>query len=331
MSSSTLPTIQVQLNRYAYAIFMIFGNIGNAFVAIIFSQQRQNACSIYLLTSAILNMVYQTVYGFLAIFPFNYNDETPLAFAVCRISPYISTVLGQIAKTMIVLACIDRFLITSDRATFRAFSTPKRAKYLIFFTIIFWSVVSIHIPIMETIVHGQCGAFGIYLTIYSIYAIITVGLIPPVISVVFGYLTYSNMRQIHVRVQSVMQNTNDANNSIRRRDRDLLILVTSEVSVYMVTTALLPVILIEILISGYTLPNKSLEYAQTEAFVRSFAVLLLFINSAAPFYTYVIVSKPFCRDFKQLITNSYRKLTRQTDVQIILRRDQALTQQETRV
>ena len=69
MSSSVLPTIQVQLNRYGYSIFMVLGNIGNTFIAIIFSQQRQNACSIYLLTSAIVNMVYQTVYGFLAIFP----------------------------------------------------------------------------------------------------------------------------------------------------------------------------------------------------------------------------------------------------------------------
>jgi len=45
--------------------------------------------------------------------------------------------LGQLPKTMLVLACIDRFLMTSERASFRAFSTPKRAKYIIFFFVFF--------------------------------------------------------------------------------------------------------------------------------------------------------------------------------------------------
>ena len=121
------------------------------------------------------------------------------------------------------------------------------------------------------------------------------------------------------------------NHSIQRRDQELLVLVISEVFAYIVTTILLPVILLEIMISGYTLPNKSLEYTQTEAFVRSFAVLLLFINSGAPFYTFVIVSKPFRRDFKQLIINGYRKLTRQPPLQVIPRRDQTLTQRQAQV
>ena len=331
MSSSILPTIQVQLNRYGYSIFMVLGNIGNTFIAIIFSQQRQNACSIYLLTSAIVNMVYLTVIGFLTIFPLNYNDETPLAFAVCKIIPYLSAAIGQTAKTMIVLACIDRFLVTSDRATFRAFSTPKRAKYLILFFGVFWFVVSIHMPVMQIIVYGQCGTFGIYSTFLTIYVILTVGLIPPIISGIFGYLTYRNMRHLHARVQPVMQNTNDRNHSIQRRDRELLVLVISEVFVYIVTTVLFPVIFLEMMISGYTLPNKSFQYLLTEVFVIDIAALLLFINSAAPFYTYVIVSKSFRRDFKQLIINGYRKLRTQPPLQNVSRRTQTVTQRETRV
>jgi hypothetical protein len=124
---------------------------------------------------------------------------------------------------------------------------------------------------------------------------------------------------------------NDANISIRRRDRDLLIIVIAEVFTHIITSALFPAILLEMMISQYTIPNKSFQYFQKELFTLNVAILLLFINSAAPFYTYLIASKSFRRDFKQLIINGYRKLRRQPPIQIVATIDGTLTQRETRV
>jgi hypothetical protein len=232
---------------------------------------------------------------------------------------------------MIVFACIDRFLITSSRATFRAFSTTKRAKYFIFFSLIFWALSTIHVPIMITVVNGQCTTSGVYSIIYSVYTIIFVSLIPTITSAIFGYLTYRNMRLMQKRVQPVAQNTINVNNNIKRRDRDLLIIVIAEVVIYFLTTALFPLILIEMLISQYVMPNKSLHYLQIEILIVNIAVFLLFVNTAAPFYTYLISSKSFRRDFKQIIKNSYWKLTRQTLVENLSRTDRTLTIGETRV
>ena len=58
--------------------------------------------------------------------------------------------------------------------------------------------------------------------------------------------------------------------------------------------------------------------------------LLLFINSAAPFYTYLVSSKSFRQEFKQLISNSYRKLRGHQVNPTVDRMDQTLTQRETR-
>jgi len=314
LSSSTLTTIQTQLNNYGYPIFMVLGNIGNVFIIGLFSQQRQNACSIYLISAAVVNMLYLTFTGFIQIFPIYYADGTIRAIILCKIYTYAINVIGQMAKTMLVLACIDRFLMTNERVSFRLLSTPKRAKYLIFFSIIFWLLLTIHIPIARTVVNGECGAFGIYSTIYSVYAIIFVGLIPTIISGIFGYLTYHNMRQRHVRIQPVVQNPNDANISIQRRGQALLIIVIAEVVTYVITTAVFPLIELEMIISQYLIPNKSSQYLQIESFILNIAHLLLFINSAAPFYTYLISSKSFRRDFKQLIINDYQKLRRHSPV-----------------
>ena len=57
--------------------------------------------------------------------------------ALCKITLYLQDVITQVAKTMLVFADVDRFLITSDRVGFRALSTFKRAKYLISFAVIF--------------------------------------------------------------------------------------------------------------------------------------------------------------------------------------------------
>jgi hypothetical protein len=331
MPSSTLTTIQTQLTLYGYSIFMILGNIGNIFIVILFHRQRQSPCSIYLISSAIMNIVYLTMSGFVEIFPFSYNDGTIRALLLCKFYNYILGALGQVAKTMLVFACIDRFLITSDRASFRAFSTPKKAKYLICFSIIFWFLFTIHIPIMTIIINGQCTRIGVYSIVFSIDTAISVGFLPSITLSVFGYLSYRHLRQVRRRIRPIAHDRNEAKNLIRRRDRDLLVLVISEVIVYVITTALFPLILLEMMISQYTLPNKSFQYFQTEIFTLNIAFLLLFINSAAPFYTYFISSKSFRRDFRELIVNSYQKLRRQTPVQIVPRKDQAVRQRDTHV
>jgi hypothetical protein len=278
-----------------------------------------------------MNDLYLTFNSFVEIFPFYYADQTIRAFALCKIRFYFSNVLGQIAKTMIVLACIDRFIITNNRATFRAFSTPKRAKLFICISIIFWLVFASHIAIMTTILNKQCGTFGIYSTIYTIYSIIFVGLIPPIILSVIGYLTYRNMRQTHIRVQPFVNNRNYGNISIRRRDRELLIIVFSEVFVYVVTTTSYPLILLEMMISRYVISNKCIQYSQIESFIFTISFLLLFVNNAAPFYIYLISSKSFRQDFKQLIINFYRKLRNQPPIPIVPRTHIILGRRDTRV
>jgi hypothetical protein len=331
MSASTLTNFENGLTVYGYAISMILGNIGNVFIVMIFHRQRHSACAIYLICAAVMNNIYLTYDGIATIFMFYYPNETTRVNIFCKIYKYILYTFGQEGKTMIVFACIDRFLITSSRASFRAFSTPKRAKYLIFFSLMFWALSNIHVPIMIGVFNGQCTTHGVYSIVYSVYTIMFVSLIPTITSAIFGYLTYRNMKQLQMRVHPGVQHTVNTNVAVQRRDRDLLIIVIAEVVIYFLTTALFPLILIEMLISQYVMPNKSLQYSQIEVLMVNIAIFLLFINTAAPFYTYLISSKSFRREFKQLIINSYLKLTRQTPAEIVSRTNRTVTQRETRV
>jgi hypothetical protein len=331
MSSPSLATIQTQLNFYGCSILMILGIIGSVFIVIIFSRQRQNPCAIYLMSTGIANGLYLISFGLIQLFPLYYGSGTIFVSVCCKIFGYTLNVLGHIARTTLVLACVDRFLITNERATFRAFSTLKRAKWFIFFSIIFWLIFDIHILIMHTIVNGRCVAFGIYSIIYTFYAIIFVSAIPSITLCIFGYLTYRNMRLVQLRVQPVIDNRIHANNTIRRQDRDLLIIVISEVLLFIIATLPYPLILLETTISGYIISNKSVQYSQIETFILIIAYLLLFANSAMPFYIYLMTSKSFRRDFKQLIINSSRKLRRQPTNATVTIIHKPSAQRETRV
>jgi hypothetical protein len=310
---------------------MISGIIGNAFIVIIFSRQHRNPCAIYLMSSAIVNSVYIICFALVQIIPYYYGNGIMLGLVVCKLRAYILNDLGQIARTMIILACLDRFLRTNERATFQAFSTPKRAKWLILSSIVFWLVLNVYIPIMETIINEQCGLPGIYSVIYTFYAIILVSAIPTIILCIFGYLTYRNMRHMHLRVQPITHNRIDANNPIRRQDRYLLIIVISEVLLFLIATIPFPLILLEEMISGYIISSKSAKYSQIEGFILTIAYLLLVANSAIPFYIYLISSKSFRRDFKQLFISAYRKLRRQVTILTVFRIHQRLAQRETGV
>ena len=324
-------TIQSQIYDYAYPIVMVLGIIGNLFILILFNRQRHNACSIYLVNAAVTNLLYLPSSYFLRAFSVPYNNGSIGVLVFCKFSNYIPGFLGQVFKTILILACIDRYLMTSHRATFRAFSTPKRAKYLVFFSYVFWAIAASHQAIFSTISNGQCTRVGLYATIFGFYGILFVGLTPSIVLSIFACLTYRNMKHLRRRIQPMNQGVGNTNHIFRRRDRDLVVLVIAEAIVYVISTALFPAVLIEMMISQYVLPAKSLYYSLMEVFVYKVALFLLYILSATSFYVYLISSASFRRDFQQLMVVSYRKLRRQPIDQPALQMNQTMTRQVNRV
>lgn len=158
MASPTISAAITQLNLYGYPLIIVLENIGDILIIIIFSRQRLNACSTYVLSLATVNDIYLTFNCLSRIFPYPFTDMTLSAFVYCKMRYYISGTFGQVAKTMIVLAAVDRYMITNIRVSFRVFSTPRGAKYLIFFSFIFWLIAGVHIPIMWfiTTYHISC-------------------------------------------------------------------------------------------------------------------------------------------------------------------------------
>jgi hypothetical protein len=121
--------------------------------------------------------------------------------------------------------------------------------------------------------------------------------------IIFAFLAYCNLKRLHSRVQPICSNTVDTrrNITIHRRDRELFIMVLGEVVIYVVTTLAYPFVLLEVSVTTYMGISKSTEHLQIESFESTIGMILIYLNSSVPFYAYLVVSKAFRKEFKQLL------------------------------
>lgn len=299
MSSSILPYIQAQITRYGTSTLMILGNIGNILIIILFYRRRQNACSMYLLCAAMMSNASLTFNGVMALYVLDYGDPTVRSIFLCKFRIYFGHILGQIGRYLAVVACIDRYMWTKNYAHARFMNRPTISRYIIGIVILIWLILPIHIVIFMTITNDSCGPSGIYYIIYQIYITITLGLLPPILMSLFAFLAYYNMKKLHSRIQPLGVAANN-NNLVQRRDRDLLVMVLTDATVYAMTTILYPFSNIEIAITNYIDVKKSMEHRQIENLLNSIAIVLVSLSNSSRFYVYFLVSKAFPKDFKNL-------------------------------
>lgn len=158
----TITLIQRNLVRYTYPIILVFGNIGS-FLNILVLTQRvylEKPSSCYILASTVNNILFFSsvvVFRFLAT-GFGI-DMTATSLFYCIFQAYMANVTTSLSRIYLVLACVDRWSMTSRSVQFRSFSQMKVAKILIPSIAIFWFVISIHIIINNSIIGGKSRAY----------------------------------------------------------------------------------------------------------------------------------------------------------------------------
>jgi hypothetical protein len=305
----SLQIVQEYLTCYGMSTYLILGNFGNLFNIIIFCQRshRNNSCSLYLLVASIMNIfiinfgVLPTIYSLYYIDPENYS------IIYCKLRLYLLHSTLMISRSMIVLACIDRFAVSSVSPRFHVFGQPKVAICLIILISFIWPIIASHILVLLTIQSGHCSAFGKYGLIYSIYSFIVAGFLPPTLMITFGVLTIRNLRHIHSRVQPNIIRVAH----IHRKDYYLSVMLMCEVTVYFISTISYPIQTLYLTITRDVI--KSSTRIEIESFITFLAYsFLIYINSAATFYIYIGTSHAYRRQCRRFIIRCWRKIMRTT-------------------
>ena len=132
--------------------------------------------------------------------------------------------------SFVVLASIDRLMLSSRSVKVRRWSHPRIAYRLIAGVTLFWMLFSIHILIGVTILPEPTGPFcyiqpGPYTLFTTLYSIIINYSLPPILMIIFGLLTIANVRQAKRQARPIA-----VGGYTQRKDRHLLRMLLLQVS-----------------------------------------------------------------------------------------------------
>ena len=307
---ASLVLIQQNLIRYGFPLLLALGNLGNVLFVVIFCKRshRNNPCSLYLIVSAIagsiglnwglgtnLNAIYQR------------PDPFTISLVLCRTRGYLLQLAFVVHRTMILLACIDRYALSSPSAKIRAYSKPKLAMKLIAGTTLFWTISSLQQPFFQTIQNYRCYVFGTYGLIFSIYRICLYGCLFPALMMTFNYLLRKNLKAIRLRTLATQAGLDSPQSTITKRDLSLMKLVLAEVATALLLTFLYPINTLYNVLAD-EVPNKSQNRLQIEGFSTFITlIVLLYLNYCITFYLYLVMSASFRREVKAILFPCYRQ------------------------
>jgi hypothetical protein len=128
-----LSYITILISRYGILILVILGTIGNTLNVIVFCQQklRDSPCTLYLCIGACIDLTLTLTIA-LPRMLVTYNlDYSAIIGSLCKMCQFAYYCLSSLSIWMVVLATVDRFLISSRLATRRQMSSFHNAYRLI--------------------------------------------------------------------------------------------------------------------------------------------------------------------------------------------------------
>jgi hypothetical protein len=303
-SASTLPDVlsmlQVKFTYILLPVYSVLGIFGNSFCIYYFLQrsQRASSCALYLLLAAITN-TFAVTFGVTTSIISTWKPSISAILIYCKLRMYINHTSIFIGRMFTVLASIDTYTMTSTKHSCRMFS--QRSNVIKCALVVFFCcpLIAVHIPILNTVVSGQCVMTGIYSLIFAIYQMLIAGIIPPLLMIIFSGLAYLNMRNIRMRQDDT------SNRTKRQQQRQLVRMVTVQITVYIISAELVPITtLYKQLTSTVT---KSQDQKAIESFIVFIAMnFLLYLNTWAPFFIYYATSSSFRTAFIRMFKKNYR-------------------------
>ncbi|CAF0867553.1 unnamed protein product [Adineta steineri] len=321
MSSQSSATNYILLlksiTKYLYQIggpvLICIGSLSCILSLTVFTKKslRKNPCSLYfisynianliLMYSSILTVTLSAGYG---VSPSTYN----LAF--CRYNLYMAILIDILSSSYLVLASIDRMLVTSVNVKTRQRSTRRFAYMSIISITIFWILFHSHILSSAVITQVTPNNFvcnlppGTDLILHSYYSFIVKALLIPLLMIIFGLIALRNIRKVHsIRIAPVLTNTgtiikNQLKSSFSK-DRQFCLMLFIDIGIYIIFSSMLSAINMYQQITQYYI--KSSFQTQFELFLKTTAVFINYISICIGCYTNIFISKTFRKNIKDII------------------------------
>ena len=203
----SLVYIGQQLTIYVGCFLFAAGLFGNGMNIYIFSSDRIYRATpsiFYFISGSICNALYILIILTTRILSVGFGLDFTLTSPVwCKMRQYFTSVFSLISFTCSCLSTIDQFLVTSKSASIRSYSKIQYAYRIVAAIIPIWCLHGIPFFLYYNISPStkSCSNSNfIHRTYLTTYTIVTLCAIPVLVNIVFGCLTYRNIRQTIVLV-----------------------------------------------------------------------------------------------------------------------------------
>ncbi|CAF1474548.1 unnamed protein product [Rotaria sp. Silwood1] len=221
----------------------------------------------------------------------------------CKIRYYLFYVFVAVPRYYIILASVDRYFASCSDIYWRQWSSSKIAMRLIIGSFIFWCLMYIQVLVFYEIQDDICSyrydAYGIF---FSIYLSIESGILPPLIMLIFGYLTIKNIRQSKRRIRplAVVAAVRPAIfTGMSGKDLQYSKMLFNQILLWTFLNTINPCVL---LYQTITINDTKSSFRLTvETFVNNMTYMFIYLEFSLTFFVYTLSSSLFRYEFKQLI------------------------------
>jgi hypothetical protein len=288
-----LNNLTIQFNRYFGIFIFIFGIIGNLLNILVLSQKtlRKNPCAWYFLMSSITSLISffsGLTTRILSGWHLDYSDVNQ---GLCKVRGFVVFAFITATFWLITMAAIDRWLASSTLATHRRKSTLKNAQrgtiVIIILSIGLYTqmLFCYEANLVNTPTKCYSKSSGCRFVSDLSFALISI-LFPLLLMISFGLKTISNIRQSHLRIHTQITNPSGQQNLYRKTDRQLLLMLFSQVILLTILSIPLP---IQRFYSTFTSNySKTLLQQSISNFAYNLSVLFIYLANGISFYIYTI-------------------------------------------
>lgn len=319
-----LNSVITKMTLYIPFVTIVLGTIGGFCNILTFTakQLRQNACAFYFLCSAIYDLLTIFFCSIMRLMVDHYSYLLPnQSAAFCKLRVYFTGVFPATSTCCVMLASIDRCLLTSSAVRWRNWSAIKIAYRLVIIAIIFWLISPAHMLIFYDFyvsngVPNVCSSQpGIYSTFVSIFFIVWLTAMPYTVMFIAGMITFRHMKVSRNRVMPVQNNR-----TAKRIDRHLILMMFLQVVVSIIFLSMRTVVLAYQYITRDVV--KDSRQRAIELFISQTGIILYYVNYAKSFYLYTLTSPFFREIFWKRITrfwpNAYLNQGRGKSIEVVL-------------
>ncbi len=285
-------------------VLYVLGNLGNFLSTLIFLKKswRKNVCVFYFLICLLFNSCYINSYmiGSIFIIGFNINAQNSNVI-LCKLYVYAGYFLSVPLPTILILASIDRLLISSQNVDTRLYSSKRLAYFSVSINTFVWFVFFLHVLIKVNIYEFSPGYFLCYYDLsgkyfeFLTYSSLVATTLFCLIMITLSMFTFKNVR----RIRAIPRQQRKQIRSMTKKDFQMLRCLFVQHIVYIVFSIFLS---IDYVYGAATSNQIQTPLGQAiDNFVLYFLTFLHDVPFCSSFFIFISVSKAFRTELKRTI------------------------------